>query len=168
MNGTYWLMGCALLLAACSDPEGSSPAAEVASAPSPIAPLTPEPASEPAAVALPTIPPTASNAGDSLAADLVRYVQAVAVCDHLTPGLLDAAKAELRSAMGTSAWTQDMEVTTDSFRNGEGSRMAAQMQAAVASGQVSLTRMRSLCGEDIADNKSMLIAAMNAFMEAHR
>lgn len=146
-----------LLLIACSPPPQDAPP------PAPSVVAEQIPAIEP----LPSVTAVASTLDGTFTTTLARYVQSVAVCDHLTPGLLDAAKEELRSSLGPQLWSAEEEVSTDYFRDGEGARIAAEMRAAIrAGGPGTRSIFRRACSRDIADNKRHLIDAMEAIILA--
>lgn len=122
---------------------------------------------EPQGEPLPALPTSTSSSLEStLTPALVKYVQAIAVCDYMSPGLLDLAKTELRNALGP-LWSPNMEKITDEFRDEEGARVAAQLQAAIAGGPPGTrTAIIRGCREDIADHKRQLIDIMESYMSA--
>jgi hypothetical protein len=146
-----------MFLVACS------PAPQEASAPAREAAVEVAPALEP----LPSVPVASATLDEAFNVSLARYVQSVAVCDHLSPGLLDAAKAELRASLGPDLWSSEEEASTDYFRDGEGARMAGEMRAAIrAGGPGTQGILRRACSRGIADNKRLLIRDMQAIIDA--
>jgi hypothetical protein len=157
MKSALIMTAAALLLTACSPaPQDTRPPAQIV-----VAEQTP------VIESLPSVTATASTLDGTFSTALARYVQSVAVCDHLTPGLLDAAKEELRASLGPELWSAEEEASTDYFRDGEGARIAAEMRAAIrAHGPGTRSILRRACSRDIADNKRHLIDAMEAIIRA--